>query len=417
MPRANQDLLICDLTQSYAPRGGGGVSTYLKEKRRHILARTNHRLLQIVPGPEDRIVEQGRHIWVEIGAEQVRGSPNYRFILRTGAVREVLERYRPDVIESLCPWVLPWTAINHRRANPGTALVAGYHTDFPNVHIHRVTAELFGKVIADGLRWLSVGYAEVTYREFDRVYTLGNDMRDLLGRYGIGHVDVLDLGVDCDLFDPARRDPEFRRRLGLAGNGPLLIYAGRIDNEKRADRLVEMMRRLPESLGAALVLYGDGKLRAKLMVETSQMRVAMPGFLDDREKLAVALASSDMYVSAMADETFGISVIEAQACGLPVVGVAAGAMPVRVTPELGRLGPVDDATAMAQNVEAIWRGDRTGMGNRARTHAVTRFNWERTFSHLTGEVYAAALANAAERFRQKRTWVSFSAPRFMRRAG
>ena len=152
MPCNTNDLLICDLTQSYAPRGGGGVSTYLKEKRRHVLSRTSHRLLQIVPGPVDRVVENGRHIWVEIGAEHVRGSPNYRFILRTGAVREVIEKYRPDVIESLCPWVLPWTAINYRRANPGTALVAGYHTDFPNVHIHRVSNELFGKVIADGLR-------------------------------------------------------------------------------------------------------------------------------------------------------------------------------------------------------------------------------------------------------------------------
>jgi hypothetical protein len=40
-------------------------------------------------------VENGRHIWVEVAAEQVRGSPNYRFILRTGAVREVLEHFRP----------------------------------------------------------------------------------------------------------------------------------------------------------------------------------------------------------------------------------------------------------------------------------------------------------------------------------
>ena len=49
----------------------------------------------------DRVIENGRHIWVEVAAGQVRGSPNYRFILRTGAVREVLEHYRPDVIESL----------------------------------------------------------------------------------------------------------------------------------------------------------------------------------------------------------------------------------------------------------------------------------------------------------------------------
>lgn len=417
MKNPEQDLLICDMTQSYALRGGGGVSTYLKEKRRHILACTSHRLLQIVPGPEDRIVEQGRHIWVEIGAEQVRGSPNYRFILRTGAVRDVLERYRPDVIESLCPWVLPWTAINYRRANPQVALVAGYHTDFPNAHIHRVGSELFGKVVAGGLRRLSVGYAERTYREFDRVYTLGEDMRDLLGCYGIGHVDVLDLGVDCDLFDPARRDPGFRQRLGLLGAGPLLIYAGRIDNEKRADRLVAMLRCLPRDLGAALVMYGDGKLRAQLIAEAADLPVAMPGFLDDREELAAALASSDIYVSAMADETFGISVIEAQACGLPVVGVAGGAMPARVPPGLGLLGPVDDVAAMAGNVEAIWRGDRLAMGHRARTHVIASFNWRHTFDRLIDEVYASALTNAATRCRQKRNWSSLASPRFLRKAG
>ena len=196
----------------------------------------------------------------------------------------------------------------------------------------------------------------------------------------------------------------------------MLIYAGRIDNEKRADRLVEMMRRLPESFGAALVLYGDGKLREQLMVESAQMPVAMPGFLDDREELAVALASSDIYVSAMADETFGISVIEAQACGLPVVGVAAGAMPERVRPGLGLLGPVDDVSAMARNVAAVWQGDRSGIGNRARTHAVTRFNWERTFSHLIGEIYFGP-RQGRRTLRQTRSWVNFAPPRLMRKTG
>jgi glycosyltransferase involved in cell wall biosynthesis len=54
-----------------------------------------------------------------------------------------------------------------------------------------------------------------------------------MAEWGIGHVDVISLGVDTDQFNPSRRDPAFREKLGLAGKGPLLMYAGRIDNEKR----------------------------------------------------------------------------------------------------------------------------------------------------------------------------------------
>lgn len=396
---ANRELLICDLTQSYAPRGGGGVSTYLSEKTRHVLSKTSHRLLQIVPGERDRIVEKGRHIWVEVGADQVRGSPNYRFILRTGAVREILERYRPDIIESQCPWVLPWTAINYRRAHPETALVAGYHTDFPNVHVHRVGSQIFGETLGGILRRISIGYATFTYREFDRVYAMNEQMREQLAGYGIRHVDVLTLGVDTDQFNPARRDPTYRARMGLAGHGPLLAYAGRLDNEKRADRLVEMLRELPRDMGAALVMFGDGKLREKIMsiAQAENLPVALPGFVDDRDALAVALASSDIYVSAMADETFGISVIEAQASALPVVGVASGAMPARVPAGLGLLGPVDDAAAMAANVMRVWNGNPAAMGAAARDHVAKRFSWERTFNALINDVYGAALDRAAQR--------------------
>jgi alpha-1,6-mannosyltransferase len=406
MSRDSDDLLICDLTQSYSPHGGGGIGTYLRQKRDHLLARTGHRLIQIVPGPEDKIVVNGRNIWVEVGAEPVRGSPNYRFIMRTRAVREVLEQYRPDLIESLCPWVLPWTAINFRRAHSGTALVAGYHTDFPNAHIHRVASDLFGNRIAGGLRQLSLGYAEITYREFDWIYTLGDRTRAMINRMGIDRVDVIELGTDTNVFDLGRRDPQFRQRLGLPGDGPLLIYTGRLDNEKRVDRLIGMMRGLPPQLGAALVLVGDGKLREKLTEQARDLPVAFTGFISNRHELAIALASSDIYVSAMADETFGLSVIEAQACGLPVVGVASGAMPDRVPEGLGLLGPVDDVEAMARNVVAVWESDRRWLPLAARARVVTRYSWPQTFDRLFNHVYPAAFERAEERTRSKRSWLN-----------
>ncbi|WP_315760989.1 glycosyltransferase [Sphingomonas sp. Y38-1Y] len=396
--RAGAPLILCDLTQSYSPAGGGGISTYLREKRDYVLRETPHHLLQIVPGPEDRVTVNGRHIFAEVGADPVRGSPNYRFILRTGIVRNLLAQYRPDVIESLCPWVLPWTAIHHRRAFPETTLVAGYRTDFPNAHVYRVGAEKFGETLGRGLRWLSYGYAEITYREFDWVYTLSEAARQPLGERGIHQTSVLPLGVDTTLFSPARRDAGYRAELGLPpGDGPLLAYAGRIDNEKRADRLVDMFRRLPPALGAAMVMIGDGKLRERLVAESAGLPIAFPGFENGRAELARALASSDIYVSAMADETFGVSVLEAQASGLPVVGVTGGAMPDRVPAGLGLLGPVDDVETMARNVAALWHGDPHGAGRRARAMVEAKFGWDRTFARLFDDIYPAAMAVSADR--------------------
>ncbi|MBX9730815.1 MAG: glycosyltransferase [Sphingomonas sp.] len=396
-PGGPAPLLICDLTQSYSPAGGGGVSTYLREKRDYILAKTPHSLLQIVPGPEDKIVVNGRHIWAEVGADPVRGSPNYRFILRTKIVRELLARFKPDVVESLCPWVLPWTAIHHRRAHPQTALVAAYSTDFPNAHVYRVASAKFGSFLGKGFRWLSYGYAEITYREFDWVYTLSDDVCAVLAAHNVPRTSVLQLGVDIDMFHPSKRDPAFRRDLGLPGDGPLLVYAGRIDNEKRADRLIDMFRRLPPDLGAAMVLIGDGKLRSRLMDESAGLPIAFMGFVQDRAVLARALASSDIYVSGMADETFGISIVEAQAAGLPVVGVASGAMIDRVPPGLGLLGPVDDTQQMADNVVALWHSDHQAIGKAARAHVEARFSWDRTFERLLSDVYPRALQSAAAR--------------------
>ena len=115
--------LFCDLTQSWSDVGGG-VRTYLLHKRRHILESTPHRHLVIIPGARDEIVEEQRAITVTIASPHVPGSPHYRLMLRNGAVRRALERFRPDLIECQDAYNLPWAAIAHRRRYPETALIA-----------------------------------------------------------------------------------------------------------------------------------------------------------------------------------------------------------------------------------------------------------------------------------------------------
>ena len=388
----SENLLICDLTQSWSATGGGGISTYLKEKKRFFQQNTEHRLLQIVPGEADRITVEGRTIFAEVGAPQVWGSPNYRWINRNDAVFDLLREYQPNIIESQCPWVLPWIAIRHRRRFPQTALVAGYRTDFPNSQIYRVMKDLSGHYPAAFFKQVGYFYAWMTYHRFDRVYTLNEEARGMLARLNYHRTGLLGLGVNVDQFSPGHRDPNFRASLGLPpSDGPLLIYAGRLDNEKRAYVLTEMFKQIPRELGAQMVLMGDGKLRETLQEEAKGLPIAFPGYETQRATLARALASSDIYVSGMADETFGISVLEAQASGLPVVGVAGGAMPERVPEGTGLLGPVDDALEMARNVVRVWTEDYAAKRERSLRLATSHNRWKDTFRQLIDVEYAEAL--------------------------
>ncbi|MEO0699337.1 MAG: glycosyltransferase, partial [Pseudomonadota bacterium] len=347
---------------------------------------------QIVPGKEDKITVKGRTIFAEVGAPQVWGSPNYRWINRNDAVFELLREYQPNIIESQCPWVLPWIAIRHRRRFPDTALVAGYRTDFPNSQIYRVMKDLSGHYPASFFKNAAYFYAWMTYHRFDRVYTLNREAQGMLAKLNYHRTGVLGLGVNIDQFSPEHRDPDFRASLGLPpSDGPLLIYAGRLDNEKRAYVLTEMFKQIPRELGAQMVLMGDGKLRETLQEEAKGLPIAFPGYETDRAALARALASSDIYVSGMADETFGISVLEAQASGLPVVGVAGGAMPERVPEGTGLLGPVDDALAMAHNVVRVGHEAVESQRSNALALAGSHNRWDQTFRQLIDVEYAQAL--------------------------
>ena len=395
---AERSLLLCDLTQSWSAVGGG-VGTYLRAKRAHILANTPHLHLMILPGPADavEISDDRRAITVWIKSPKVPFSPNYRLLLRNGAVRKALARFMPDVIECQDAYNLPWAAIRHRRDHPGTALVAGYMTDFPNVYVERPLSKALGATIGGALGRLCYAYCGKLYRQFDCVYALSEAGGGrLLRSLGVEDVQILPLGVDLADFGPDRRDPELRRELGLEGDQPLLIYVGRMDIEKRPDIIVEAFRKLPESLGARIVLLGQGPQKEEFEA-LRDPRIITPGFVTDRATLARYLASADLYVSAMPNETFGVSVIEAQASGLPVVGVDGGAMPERVLPGMGLLGPVADVNAMAANIQTVLAGDHRAMGERGRDYVSGEFSWPHSMEILLGTVIPHALAHAAAR--------------------
>ena len=390
--------LFCDLTQSWSDVGGG-VRTYLLHKRRHILASTPHSHLMIVPGPTDEVVEEERAVMVTIASPRVPGSPHYRLMLRNRAVRAALERYRPDLIECQDAYNLPWAAIGYRKRHPDTALVAAYMTDFPTVYVERPLSKFLTHPVAGALARVCYGYCGLLYRRFDGLFALSeNGGAGKLRSLGIPSVEVVPLGVELGEFGPSRRDPRLREKLGLADGQPLLVYVGRLDGEKKPDLVVDAFRRLPDSLGAKLVLIGEGPLKADISA-LGDDRIIITGYVKSRAELARWLASADIYVSGMADETFGVSIIEAQASGLPVVGVAAGAMMDRVSDKVGRLGPVGDAHQMAANILDVWNGDQRAIAEEARACAL-EYSWDSSMEALFGRVYPAAFLRRAAEQRQ-----------------
>jgi alpha-1,6-mannosyltransferase len=144
--------------------------------------------------------------------------------------------------------------------------------------------------------------------------------------------------------------------------------------------LIEAFRRLPEDLRAQLWLLGDGPLREEIEARAADApAIRLLRYEVDRRRFAETLASADIYVTAGPFETFALSVIEAQACGLPVVGVDAGALRERVPRGLGYLGPVDDANAMAANI-ARAASERGALGAAARIHVEQNFAWRHAFA-------------------------------------
>ena len=167
--------LFCDLTQSWSDVGGG-VRTYLLHKRRHILESTPHRHLMIVPGSRDEVIEEERAITVTIASPRVPGSPHYRLMLRNGAVRAALERFRPDLIECQDAYNLPWAAIGYRKRHPGDRAGRRLHDRFPDGLCRAAVFEIPRPArSASSCARICYSYCGVLYRRFDAMFALSEN--------------------------------------------------------------------------------------------------------------------------------------------------------------------------------------------------------------------------------------------------
>ncbi|WP_245562512.1 glycosyltransferase [Nocardia araoensis] len=292
----------------YTP-ASGGLRTCVDEIGRGYSAAGHDRVL-VVPGPRDadEHTDSGHRITVR---SPKFGDAGYH-VLTARRTRAVLDGLAPDVLECSdklsVRWLAPWA----RAA--GVPLVLFSHERIDAILRSRVPRGFPLTAAADLANrrlWVRAEKVVVTSRfataEFDRV--------------GARNVRRIPLGVDLTTFRPAGEPPS-----GRSDDPVRLVLVSRLSREKRAERAIQAVRVLVESgVRCVLSVIGDGPLRSRLEHLAAGLPVVFHGHLTDRTAMAALVAAADIAVFPSPAETFGLAVLEALACGTPVVVPTAGA--------------------------------------------------------------------------------------------
>ncbi len=180
---------------------------------------------------------------------------------------------------------------------------------------------------------------------------------------GRRRVEVLHHGIDLDAFRPLPADPAVRATLARRPEDPIVGIIGRIDPEKGVDVLLDAVARLDTSLGrvqcAVIGAAMSDPVWAKQVLSLARGRLGdRVRVVPPHRNVAATIRGLDMLVNASAAEPLGLTLIEAQACGIPVVATSGGGAPEVVTDgEGGLLVRPGDAAALAGALAKVL-GDR-----------------------------------------------------------
>lgn len=378
-------LSILDVNEFWSP-SGGGVRRYHLEKMAHFRERTDVHYVFVMPDEHARTEQIGPHAFIEhVRAFKFPGNWEYRLAPPVSALRDIIRKHRPDVIEIGSPYLLPGRVqAALREISPRPKLVGFWHADFPVTYIGRYFSR-FGAGTGRAAEALAWSVARRCYNRMDAVLVPGAGIRDRMQARGIRNLHHVPLGVDTRIFTPERRDPARAEELRAGLPERLTIFFGHRFAEEKGLRTVlaaypEIRRRLGHD--PAIVFAGTGPDLDRVQTAVAQNEhLRTIGFVRSPEEMAAWYASCDMGLALSGWETFGLSIAEALACGQILVGADQGAAREHVEHSgAGITVPVADPRALAAAVETLWRkrADWPEMSRKAVEYA-RGLTWERCF--------------------------------------
>lgn len=345
---------IVDVTEFWSERGGG-VRAYLTQLLREG-PRRGHDVAVIAPGARDAVepLEGGRVI--RLRGPAMPYDPSYHALWNPRAIERAIERERPDVLQVSSPYVAALVA-TRMRSVPVRSLVV--HSDFIDTYARPVLSRAFGARAAAVALAPPWAYLRALTARCSVTVCAGQWLVDKMRAHGCERVERVPFGIRHAELSPMHRDLALRGAL-LGANrdrdgAALVAVVGRLAVEKRIPLVFLALAALSRERPVSVVVLGDGPERASLeaLSRSLGLSVNFVGFVTDRARYATTLASADALVHGCACETFGFSVAEALASGVPVVVPDAGGAAEFATPEASERyaadgAPVDIAVATSR---------------------------------------------------------------------
>jgi len=378
---------ICDLTQIYSSRGGG-VRSYLEAKRRYIRDHTDHDHLMVVPGGRTEQVEGGRtQLWTVAGP-LVNRTSRYRWMLDLPALLRILYDQHPEIVEAGDPYHAAMISRNWADRR-GSDFYMFYHSHFPDAML-RTVLKFAGTWARGWVERVAGDYLRNMSQNSRGVFVASRHLMKVLSSWSLEGLIHLPLGVDTTVFRPAgtKSREEIRKRLGLPQDRPVFLYVGRFSPDKDTALLLRVWMKIGERMKSpwAGVMVGDGQMTdvVERFVRHNPNVRRVP-FVKKTEELADWYRAADLLIHPGRWETFGLVLLEAQGCGLPVVGFRGGAMEEQAA-DLKSWSNEASSTGLAEAVMKKAVGLKESDRERAAKFVAEGFSWERTFARQM-EVY------------------------------
>lgn len=321
-----------------------------------------HDRIFVSPGKRDEIVETDAGILVYVRAPKI--TEQYRMIFQPWRALDVLDRFQPTSIEVSDKWTLSPAGSWASRRGVGSVLFS-----------HERLSDMLSMWVR-GRFGVEAGVAALNRRlakAFDAVVVTSQFAADEFDNVG-ARLELVPLGVDLQTFNPSVGQP--------VDDGVIkFCYVGRLSHEKSPQlavaTVVELHRR---GHPVRLDLYGTGPDEAELREIAGDAPVFFQGFVAGRHEVAKRFASADLSLSVCPAETFGLAVLEALACGTPVVTSNRGGASELVDVSSGASG-APDPLSLADAVESILPvlGPELRAGARRRAE---RYTWQRTIDDM-----------------------------------